>query len=687
MKKRTFIVLSFLFLAFILVGCGGGSKKEPLTDIEIKGIEDKTFVVETPFDVMEGVTATGNDGVDYTDKIVVSSVREITNNKLNTNLPGTVVISYTIDLEEEHDLIVKKYRNITIEAKQKPEGEFLSNGDFSDGVNFWETYGGAGVVDISVEEGALKAVVSAVGDVWEPRITQMGVPFKKDQAYKISFRAKALEQKTINIQLGEILADAPWFTDFKPGQTEHFIITTEWAEYSFEFLHVQDNDRGGILFEMGTVAGDNTTTTVYLDDIVIEETTLSEDTVPPVITAQDVEVLVGAVVDLEALISVHDARDGDIPFADLVIEIKNPSGEVKDAIDTEVIGEWTVKVTAKDSKNNEATKSFTVKVIEMTFSDENIIVNGDFSQPLADPAEWGTYVPDWEPLGEVLFNVDNTAKEATLDVTKVGYELWHVQFFQNDVALEGGKTYMVKFDGKATVARDFALEIADAIDADNPVKFLGQTVSLTTEMATYKYVFTVHQPVQMGKINFLLGTGEAAKFTFTNIGIYEATNVEVEPVGNLIKNGLFDAEDGAVDPFVFENASGDVHGNMSIVDGKLVINVTSVGDEAYIPHLFQMLPKINPSEYSFKMIINSSVARTLRLNFVLPDQGFRSLLSGNFYDIVIGEEDVNKDITVEFDLSVGAVETNVKFELDFGPIDGVGPVGTYTITSIELLEK
>ena len=36
-------------------------------------------------------------------------------------------------------------------------------------------------------------------------VTQMGIPFEKGKAYKISFKAKALAPKKINAQVGELL--------------------------------------------------------------------------------------------------------------------------------------------------------------------------------------------------------------------------------------------------------------------------------------------------------------------------------------------------------------------------------------------------------------------------------------------------------------------------------------------------
>ena len=42
-------------------------------------------------------------------------------------------------------------------------------------------------------------------------------------------------KKEINLQVGELLSGAPYFTDFKPGLAISKVITTEWATYSYKF--------------------------------------------------------------------------------------------------------------------------------------------------------------------------------------------------------------------------------------------------------------------------------------------------------------------------------------------------------------------------------------------------------------------------------------------------------------------
>ena len=68
--------------------------------------------------------------------------------------------------------------------------------------------------------------------------------------------------------MGELLPSDPWFTDFKPGQVEDFVLTTEWVEYSFAFTMTSDNVRGGPLFEMGNMEGSmDIDCNIWIDDL------------------------------------------------------------------------------------------------------------------------------------------------------------------------------------------------------------------------------------------------------------------------------------------------------------------------------------------------------------------------------------------------------------------------------------
>ncbi|MDD4090218.1 MAG: carbohydrate binding domain-containing protein, partial [Acholeplasmataceae bacterium] len=187
--KKTFTFLSLLFVLF-LFACTDMS--DDYLTIEITGIEAVEIIVNEEFDVKAGVVATGNDDVDYTDQLRITSLAGITDGKLNTSKVGRTQVYYDIEIEEK-DFFIRKVRDVNIIAKPKEEGVFLANGDFSEGTTYWEIYDGGGKMHLEVVEGILEVEITQVGDVWEPRFSQMDIPFEKDQAYRVFFKAKADE--------------------------------------------------------------------------------------------------------------------------------------------------------------------------------------------------------------------------------------------------------------------------------------------------------------------------------------------------------------------------------------------------------------------------------------------------------------------------------------------------------------
>ncbi len=849
--RKTFITLVVLMLALV-AGCKKKPEEPEDLTFTFTGLTDVNLTVGDTFDLMQGVKVMGSDEVDYTDKVailVASSAITKEGNVITAVSAGEVLIRYRVTVTVgENQVEDTQFRNVVIITPPKPEGELVANGDFSDSMAFWDTYLGVGNMELDFEENALKVTLTAVGAAYEPRVTQMGIPFEKGKAYKISFKAKALAPKKINAQVGELLANDPWFVDFKPGQTVHFDITTEWAEYSYEFIMNLENDRGGVLFEFGTVGGDATITTIWLTDVKAEEVEISPDTEAPEITVRNLEILKGSALNLENYVSAFDIRDGEIPFADLDIVIKK-DGAVVAAIDTDVEGDYVVSVTATDKAGNSATETFTVSVVGMTFQEANLVVNGDFAKAIdTETPEWNLWVPDWESISEATMNIVDG--ELEIDVTKAGSAGWHIQVYQEGMfEFVEGKTYRFKFDLRGPAAANVGFEVIDGIDAQNPVKFLEGVASVTTEMQTFEYIFTVTKPVELDKFLFMLGGLELGKYYLDNVSINEANtqkllqnnNLMVSPgwtsfhnswagiviratydgkfrmevdqlkdngqnwVLQFIQNGsllpeptqtnnylpltvgetytlkfdaqaskdwvvrplvandngwanliaeadrsvtvtntlttytitftvpedwdkevavfkiefgsgiaAFDAAEGVMEWIEFDNVSLKGEDGVELIYNGAIdpviphwiadhagggagcitltpaaeggkVTTTLVGGEAYIPHFHQSFMINEAGTYNFKMVINSNVARTLRLNFVVPNEGWRSLLEDNKYDLVITTEEVGTDIVVEFSITIlEPIPHPVKFELDFGKIVEGDVAGEFILKQILL---
>lgn len=840
MKKGLYLLVLVVLFGLFLTACKETDPTEPvesdptptpaLTAITFSGILDgtQTIAYESEFNVLQGVTATGNNGVDYTAQITYTTTASVSSSHmLDTTKAGNVAIRYQVTVGS---LVAQKWRYINVESPERPDG-LVVNGDFSLGTTFWDDpsvvfQGDGGTIQMSVEDGALKAEVVAGTNPWTPRFGQMGIPFEKDKAYLVTFDAKSSVEKTIQIQFGELLPSAPWFTLFSNTTRK---ITTDWETYEIEFFMTADNPRGGILFELGTVSGSTVDATLWFDNIDIVETTPSEDTTAPVFSGLTASrsVMVGSTFDPMAGVMATDDRDGDVT-ADIEVVIKDGEGNVVTAVDTAATGTYELTYTVADSAGNEATFVVTVEVVSLLFSGTNLVANPLFEAALdAEKPEWAIWHQDgyWaQPAPVVVHGIDTTEGVYNVDITGGGDAKWAVQLFQEGyITLVEGKTYRLQFEVKAEAARQISVALGYGDPWVEYARLNDQPI--TTDFEVYEFLFTVTKPTHAVKLVFELGahaqfadgevsikevklqeallpeivknstfddlgwslwfqdwgdapavtldtnggtfnittdkpgdagwaiqfnqgvaleanktyvltfdakalvardinvklflpdvwifhveeldymltttmdtytiefttgteglTGLTLSFEFGQTANFAATTVSLDNISlkekdnatapELIKNG----NATTVLNWSYDNAGGG-QGHMHLVDGEAVVTVTELGGEPYQPHMYQMIPVLAPGTYVLKLVLESSVTRDLRLNLVLPDAGWVSILDGGSVDfeVTADEEEV---VYVEF--TVANEVTNVKFELDFGTLGGtlVSLPGTFTISEV-----
>jgi len=292
--KQKISVIIFIMLLMILGACSPSEDNIPtetpteveptpsepditieLTEITISGLEEAIIGFDEPFNIFTGVIALGNDGIDYTDLITLTTVAPIDDQgNLDTTQIGRYAVRYNLNVS---DIRLQRLRYITVLAPVRPEG-MLINGDFEQGVLFWNNaangyfVANGAALTLSIDNGALKAESIAGTDAWTPRFGQQNIPFEMGKTYQITFEAKSSVEKTIHLQVGELLSGAPWFINFKSGQDEYRTITTEWETYSYTFTMNLDNPRGGILFELGNINPEGQLdATIWFDNIRIDE--------------------------------------------------------------------------------------------------------------------------------------------------------------------------------------------------------------------------------------------------------------------------------------------------------------------------------------------------------------------------------------------------------------------------------
>lgn len=547
MKKRFIVVVLMLLAVFTLVACGEDvDPVETLTAITFSGVDDVTLDFEEPFNVMDGVTAKGNNGVDYTSEITYTHANTviITDDVLDTTVTGAQAIKYEVEVD---GILAQKFRMVTVKSPEAVEGQMLINADFEQGPAGWNDSSvvyeaDGGTIVLSGDEGALKAEVVAGVNSYTPRFGQMNVPFDNDVTYEISFDAKSSVEKTINLQVGELLTSAPYFTDFKTGLTVHKTITTEWATYSFKFTMNQDeeNHRGGLLFELGALGGNQIDATMWFDNVVIEEATPDPDETAPAFTglAESKSILVNGSFDPMAGVTAFDVVDGDVS-EDIAVVIKNEADEVVTTIDTSVEATYTLTYTVSDAAGNEAEFIMTLEVVGMQFNETNLIVNGNFEAALGDPSEWEVYTENAAFVTASGIDDENNVFSITTAGAGAGNP-YDVKLMQSNLTLVEGKTYRVTLVMKASAARtvNVALGIPFTVDPwwDEYARF--NTVELTTEYQTFEFLFTATKATS-SDIQLVIEMGNTGGYVDGDV-IFDEILLQEALLDDIIMNGQMD---------------------------------------------------------------------------------------------------------------------------------------------------
>jgi hypothetical protein len=387
MMKNYVKGISITFAALVLAACGSTvpsetpssstpvSSEVSLTSIVIAGAADVTIPFNEAFNLRAGVTATGNNGMNYTSNITFSSTSAAVNTStgdLDTTKTGVHAVRYQVSVGS---VVVQQWRNITV-GQPESTGGMLINPDFALGTAGWDDkYAGApffeadgGTLGLSTESGQLKAVVVAGANPWTPRFGQAKVPFEIGETYEVSFFARSSVNKTIRVQVGEQYAGAPYFANFLSIEGFDFNITTTMTKYSFTFTHnlfVPLEDPGSLLFNLGNIGG-LVNATMFFDDISIEETVLGVDTTAPIISGVPAtkDVLINSVFNPLTGVTAFDAVDGVIT-SDIVVEILNSASQVVSAVNTSALGTFTINYSVEDEAGNKATSSTLISIVEV----------------------------------------------------------------------------------------------------------------------------------------------------------------------------------------------------------------------------------------------------------------------------------------------------------------------------------
>lgn len=710
MKKRILLATLAVLVGFTFMACTTtdtttpttGATTAALTSIAFAGADDITLDFNTPFNVFTGVTATGNNGVDYTADIIFTSTSAAiaTDGTLDPTAVGIHSLRYQVTVGT---IIAQRWRYITIKSPEQVEGQMLVNPDFAQGVAGWNDPSVVYVADgaaltLSADEGSLKAEVVSGSNVYTPRFGQMNVPFVMGKTYQVSFRAKSSVVKTINLQVGELLSGAPYFTDFKPGLNISKEIGTEWATYSYKFTMNLDNSRGGVLFELGTFNGLDIDATMWFDDIVIVESTPDADTIAPVFTGvkESVELAIFAEYLPAKGVTAFDAVDGDVT-ADIVITFKDKDDNAITAIDTSVPGTYYVIYTIEDEAGNIGQATTEVVVKSLHFSDENLVANPSFETALNETTpEWGVWSQNWGTAPVVTSAIDTVNGVYTVGIVGGGDAAWAIQLQTAAMNLVQGETYRVQFTASASVARNINVAVGWK-DAQDVWTGFGRRdgFELTTEAKVYEFIFSVTPETHDVIMTFELGTQPG--FADGTVTIYDAAiNLAVEEVDpydysstNLVSNPTFANALNVTTPEwgVWSQNWGNapvVAAAIDTVAGVYNVGITNGGGEAVWAVQMQsgFITLEQGQTYRVRFTASASVARTMNLAIGWSNSENVFTQFGRINDLALTTEPT----LYEYVFTVTEATHEVKLNFELGASDGFAE-GVVTFHDVEVNER
>ncbi len=529
--KKFLLIVSGLVLAFGLTAC----KEEEITgpsSVTLTGITaELEITVGDDFNALTGVVAMGDNEVDYSEFIDVDSETcEIdADGTVDTSTAKICVLNFSV-------LAGGKFAKGTMTLTIKPEEIIVEDAptvirwDFEDDTELegWSIYtANGGSVALSIEDGAMKLVTTSGGARYETRIDYQGLPLEIGYDYKITWSMKSdIDGKKLHYNFGELLPASPWFTPFKTEGIDIFTLGTGYQEYSLTFNMAIDNQNGGPVIEMGNMTDSmDLDATMWIDWMVIEGGSGSDNTGPVISGADDVILEEGVAFDPTAGVTAVDYVDGDVTGD---IEITG------DTVDVNTPGEYTVVYTVEDASGNETVVNRVITVVGFIVDENNTAVSDAFNTDMVitgdESAAWYTTITWGQPIFTAEFLsgqlIMSSARDGELDY---GTDYWnHIVRF-TEMNFVNGVQYKVVFDAMTDEVGVSTDNIMFKVEAGD---FASETRLLVLDtMTTYEYTFTWEgATTDAASLLFFVG-GREHVITVENLVVYRnsAAVIPVDP--------------------------------------------------------------------------------------------------------------------------------------------------------------
>ncbi|MDD3122738.1 MAG: DUF5011 domain-containing protein, partial [Candidatus Izemoplasmatales bacterium] len=259
---------------------------------------------------------------------------------------------------------------------------------------------------------------------------------------------------------------------------------------------------GKLGFYMGLVGTTSVATTIYLDDVVLEQIGYVNDTTAPVIIgAADTSIAKDSSFNPLANVSAFDIYDKLLTANDIVVtgdKITGIPGTY--TFDPSAAGVFTVTYTLTDKSGNIQVINRTVTVVEGDPVNTVIIPNADFEtdQLVSDLAGWS-----WKTSTGGAFTLAIQNGQVEVDVTNIGLVPHGVQLNLLNRSIVSGTIYKIMFSAKADDVRPIKMVVENG---STYARLLDVDVYLTTGWVTYTAYFDYKGPsIANAKFAFFLG--------------------------------------------------------------------------------------------------------------------------------------------------------------------------------------
>lgn len=554
----------------------------------------------------------------------------------NAEFKVDYINAYQLDNYDEN--VKKPEAEKVILRDPDKNGNYIINGDFSKDDGSWKfltALNGIGNGNISNNKMTISTENAGTAE-YSIQLVQPGVPLKEGGKYRVTFDAKANEDRTMIADVsGPDRSYVRYFNDTKVD------LTTDVKTYSYDFtMEKKDDANGRLEFNLGNQGSladveisnvkiekigqiekdENESKKIMPDGNYVNNGTfdVGEDRMKYwEVKSKSTNTQINVTNSNNSRELKVDVKDNNSLLEDVVVKQTNLALTKNDNyalyFDAYADKDKTIKACingeefSADLTNNKKTFKFEfatgeelsskdlelllggqgITYIDNVRIEENSLIrNGAFDTGLMG---WDVFV-DGNMKSAVSYGVDSLKEEnaSQLEIADTGDADWKIQLKQNNVKLEEGQKYRLSFDAKSTIDRDIMYAIQrDGSKDNNWDPYSGsKVIEVGNDFKTYTNEFEMKKPtdenaiftISMGAVN---GTQIKDKHTVTvdNVKLEKINEFTISPENNdnLITNGDFSSELGNWTYFATSPAAA-TFGITEDADKAAAVDVQSVGD-------------------------------------------------------------------------------------------------------------